>query len=623
MFYESLGTYLAQLPMVRSQVEERRPRPRKRDVDVTEDLLLAAAIEGYASSTSAAPGDTLDFHVRSVAAASRFTVQVCRRGLADTPVHASSGEAFVPGDQDDASLAVSGCGWPAIDACRIVIPNDWQSGYYVAKVDSGSAHAEIPFFVRSGAPGSTTRVLVKMSDTTAQAYTGWGGRSLYSTPFSPQISFDRPYDDMSLFERYQLPFLQWAEKNGFAFDYCSSLDLHLNAQLLGDYRLLISIGHDEYWSFEMRAQVEAFIASGGNVCFLSANTCYWQARFDFSNGRRIMSCYKETEVGAGHPDPERADPTKITVRWYESPLNRPETKLTGVSYRYGAGWWNDPIVPAARFRGYTVEDASHAVFAQTGLANGDTFGQGSGVDDAILGYETDAVGDATPANFTTLAAADLADWGPGGQAGKATMGIYCRNGVVFTAGTVNWAGGLRLDGTVTPVDRMTRNLISLLGGPAPAQLSIPNGDFEDWQNGSPIGWIADGSGTCSAAATDPSDVADYLRFYNDAADFALAVDATSGDTWISASGFSCRAGALYGAGCWIRADGAGATIRLQTTDTWTDFASAEHSGNGVWEYVFATGAAPGSGDVPSRLKIQVAAGVKAQFENVSVFEIPV
>jgi len=61
---------------------------------------------------------------------------------------------------------------------------------------------------------------------------------------------------------------------------------------------------------------------------------------------------------------------------------------------------------------------------------------------------------------------------------------------------------------------------------------------------------------------------------------------------------------------------------LQTTDTWTDFASAEHSGDGAWEYVFATGTPPGSGDIPTRVKIQVAAGVIAQFENVSVFAVP-
>src|SRR6202044_3437375 len=100
---------------------------------------------------------------------------------------------------------------------------------------------------------------------------------------------------------------------------------------------------------------------------------------------------------------------------------------------------------------------------------------------------------------------------------------------------------------------------------------------------------------------------------------ALEIDATKGETWISASDLTCQAGTVYGAGCWIKSEKGGATIRLQTTDTWADFASAEHSGDGEWEYVFASGTPPGSGEVPTRVKLQVAAGTLAQFENVGVF----
>src|SRR5262249_14877370 len=141
-------------------------------------------------------------------------------------------------------------------------------------------------------------------------------------------------------------------------------------------------------------------------------------------------------------------------------------------------WDPHPIVPAVRYRGYRVTNAAHWVFRGAGLADGDEFGKGTSVDSTVIGYETDAahiapgsapprvVGDdGTPKNFVVLATAELLDWTPpDAQAGRATMGLYQRHGTVFTAGTVNWAGGLSLDGTWTPVDQITKNLLRGLSG---------------------------------------------------------------------------------------------------------------------------------------------------------------
>jgi len=548
-------------------------------------------------------------------------------------VKTAEGDAFVPAaQQDDANLAIDGCDWPAVESCRTAIVDDWQSGYYVAKLSTNGNTAWIPFVVRSAAPGTNASILVKLSDTTSQAYTAWGGRGFYTNPFSSHISFDRPYDDLNLYEVYQLPFVRWAERNGVAMDFCSSLDLHTDPQLLANYRLFLSIGHDEYWSLEMRDQVEAFIAGGGNVCFFSANTCFWQVRFDLNGGRRIMICYKEAEAGHA-PDPERADPRRVTTQWSKPPVSRPENSMTGVSYRNGAGWWND-IDPARRYRGYTVTNASHWVLAGTGLSNGDRFGAGAGVDDTILGYETDAAltnnaappvvlgSDGTPKNFIVLASADLTDWGSGGQAGHATMGLYQRNGIVFTAGTVNWAGGLRSNGAATPVDRITRNLLDALSRARPRQLALPHARVEAWANGVPARWTLDGAGTVAAEPADPDASEHQMRFTGGGGSFNLGVDASRGETWIGFPGLTCAAHTSYGVGCWAKSSQPGATIRLQTTDTWTDFATAGHSGSGAWEYLFAVGRMHSAAPYPARVKIQLAPGVHARFEGVSVVEVP-
>src|SRR5207248_3969390 len=110
---------------------------------------------------------------------------------------------------------------------------------------------------------------------------------------------------------------------------------------LGRYRLLLSVGHDEYWSKEMRDAVEGFTASGGNVAFFSGNVCWWQVRFE--NDDRTMVCYKY--AGPDDPshcninDPETAtDPSRVTVNWRSPPVNRPENAMTGVSCFTGAYW---------------------------------------------------------------------------------------------------------------------------------------------------------------------------------------------------------------------------------------------------------------------------------------------
>lgn len=579
-----------------------------------------ASIEGYASLTSAAPGDTIDFHVRA-SGQSHFTLDVYRRGVADVLVKSCEGDAFVPGAQDDASLAINGCDWPAADGCRTVIPDGWSSGYYVAHASTGESDTWIPFIVRSGS-GSTSSILAKISDTTSNAYNAWGGRGLYTTPFAPHISFDRPYDDFSLYERYQLPFIRWAERRGYAVDYCSSLDLHVNPLLLANYRVFLSLGHDEYWSLEMRDQVEAFIAAGGNAAFFSANTCFWQIRFDFSNGGRVMICYKEAE--AGHPpDPDRSDPRRVTTEWSKPPVNRPENSMTGVSYRDGAGWWVDPVDPARRYRGYTVTNAAHWIFNGTGLSDGDTFGAGDSVDNTILGYETDASGGGTPQDFETLARADLRDWAPNGQGGYACMGTYRRNGTVFTAGTVNWFAGLSQNGGTTAVDKITQSVLNGFNSDPPPAIDLSNAGFEDWPNGVPSGWALDGAGSVAAEDTDPQANDNQMRFNGRGGSFSLKVDASAGETWISQSDFTCEGAATYGAGCWAKASQPGVTIRLQRTDTWADFATAQHSGSGEWEYLFAIGSPAAGGDgVPARVKMQVAAGVQAWFDDVSVMPLP-
>ena len=56
------------------------------------------------------------------------------------------------------------------------------------------------------------------------------------------------------------------------------LFLEFHPELLKHYKLILSVGHDEYWSAPMRDHLEKFIGDGGNVAFFSGNVCCWQVR---------------------------------------------------------------------------------------------------------------------------------------------------------------------------------------------------------------------------------------------------------------------------------------------------------------------------------------------------------
>jgi hypothetical protein len=219
------------------------------------------------------------------------------------------------------------------------------------------------------------------------------------------------------------------------------------------YRLLVIVGHSEYWSGDMRDQVEGFVRNGGNVAFFAGNVCWWQVRFE--DGGETMVCYKQKAF-----DPASKSPGTLkssTVNWKEAFLQRPETQLTGV--RYGGN-----PKPGDKLE-FVVENADHWVFANSGLKNRNTFGLYDNFSVSVVGEETDCQQTDSPSNFRRLAFVKDAS---GNEI--ATMGLFSPvdteaeySGIVFTAATMNWTLGLSQDGSWNPMDEITRNVLIRLG----------------------------------------------------------------------------------------------------------------------------------------------------------------
>ena len=430
---------------------------------------------GYANKLSCVPGEEISFHLSSSGDTVRMVVE--RQGGTNESVFEKNDIACAAHPIPDRASS-HGCNWPA--AFTMTIPDDWRSGCYVAtlilKNGENETRSTLQFVVRSGEPGKHTKILLQLSTNTWNAYTNWGGHSLYAYHDRDglqghRVSFDRPLQ--SQYSNWELPFVKWAETNGYVIDYAVNSDLEFHPEILKQYRLVLSVGHDEYWSAPMRDNLEKYIADGGNVAFFSGNTCCWQVRSE-DNGRSL-TCWKQWY----NVDPlfRKGDHKLLSTTWSHHLVERPENQLTGVGFLWGGyhrshGQFMDG--PAS----FIVHRPDHWLFEGTNLKRDDRFGG----KDTIVGYECDGCemtwqdglpspthNDGTPESFTILGSCP-AQWAPDDclwydrfpkdRIGAAVLGIYTQGGTVVTTGTTDWAHGLR--GNDPAVVKITRNVLDRL-----------------------------------------------------------------------------------------------------------------------------------------------------------------
>jgi lysophospholipase L1-like esterase len=427
-------------------------------------------LAGYPQEQSYAPGETVSFRISC--AASTFDAVIERVGAKNEVVHTERGlkgtRHAIPPD-----ASAQGCNWP--ETWAFAIPKDWRSGYYRVRLTAGPQTAEMFFVVRAARPGNTSKILLQLATNTYNAYTNWGGYSLYGYHATNrvqgrQVSFRRPQS--SQFFSWEAHFARWAEANGQTLEYATNLDLERRPEMLKAYKLVLSVGHDEYWSAGMRDHLEKWIGEGGNVAFFSGNTCCWQVRP--SKNADMLICYKQ----AYRADPLYAQGQRalLSTLWSHHLLARPENSLTGVGFLHG-GYHKSHGQLMDGSGAFTAHRPDHWIFAGTELKRGEAFGAKY----KVVGYECDGCElrwkdglpepthrDGTPTGFTVLATAP-AKWHPDdcewyerwtrGHTGHAVVGTYTRGGTVVTVGTTDWARGLQGDPVI---QRITTNILRRL-----------------------------------------------------------------------------------------------------------------------------------------------------------------
>jgi len=454
--------------------------PRERTVRA-----LPARIYGYTDRQSVAHGQTIKFFISNLHGTDsvRLPIRIIRLGLTETEV--DSGVAAVHASPVPATRAWENNSWSLSYATTI--DRGWRPGVYIARVNDGTATSEdIYFVVRDSRRESPMPMVIQLPTTTINAYNNWGGASLYgynSQPFrAHSVSFNRPQQSDALWPRgygfvdeWKLrikAFVQWMEAVGYQADFVTNNDLHEDSALLGSCRLFISIGHDEYWSREMRRHFDVFIESGGNAAILGGNTCYWQIRLDPDEktgaANRLQTCYKNPQ------EQPNTDLGPKTGTWRDAGYSENMSFGAGVA----SGAWRGVGRDLGTF---TVFRPDHWAFSGTELRRGDRFGHAA--DERLLSYETNGVdyildnrgnpvptgSDGTPTNYLVLALADLPFWA---TPGNAAMGIFTSprsGGTVFNAATTDWARGLEAcvssgDLLRTVTARITHNVIARLSG---------------------------------------------------------------------------------------------------------------------------------------------------------------
>ncbi len=222
------------------------------------------AIEGYASQSSVNRGGQIKLYVNTVAPS--FTMDIFRMGYYGgagarrmLPTITRSGTKQVIPAPD--ALGLVDCNWVNPYVFTIPAsadPTEWMSGIYLVKLTESVNKKQqyIVFAVRDD--GRPSDLLLAQAVNTYQAYSPWGGKSLYGTIANRsdhangarKVSFNRPYygeqgDGVGQFFSWELAYLQFLEREGYDVTYATNVDIDRYPDLLLSHKAFLSVGHDE------------------------------------------------------------------------------------------------------------------------------------------------------------------------------------------------------------------------------------------------------------------------------------------------------------------------------------------------------------------------------------------
>lgn len=376
-----------------------------------------------------------------------------------------------------------------------------QGDYLLKLTGSGGQEGYIPLTVWD--PTSHAAYLVINRTFTEVGWNTYGGYSFYQgTGPCPAgssaypvcnrarvLSLDRPYDSgygASDFFGNEYPLIAFCEEHGLDVTYVTDLTLDEHPAIAVAHRAILSLGHDETWSYDERQAVVNAKAQGVNLIFFGAAGVLRHVRLEASpiGPDREEVNYRDS---AADPLNGTGDPMQVTGNTFTSPpTNLPPESLTGELYSgYLNGAANVPFV---------VADSTSWAFRDTGLKNGSQL-------PGVIMSDVDHISGSRlmPTNIQVLGHSPIplqlvyTNQGTWGGSTYSDMTYYSdpasKAGVLDT-GTVNWIYSMTPCMPTTPgcaaaqVQKITGNILWLFGQ-GPSGASTPS--IANWQAIKPAG----------------------------------------------------------------------------------------------------------------------------------------
>jgi len=216
-------------------------------------------------------------------------------------------------------------------------------------------------------------VVVVVSSNTDLAYCYSGGKNLYNTyqpgpsgrlaktndgQTTPSVSFHRPLwgtlgELQNEASDYYVGFMQWMEaSNRFGSNNVSVIaDQDMDDYTeLSNAKLLIIIGHSEYWTRKARNSVDQFVDSGKDAIVLSGNTFWWQVRYSTDNSQMI--CYKGNTFPPS--DSDTGNVLLKTINWNDPSLKFSILGSVGADWGHARYGTTQSPPPLSMFGGYKI-----------------------------------------------------------------------------------------------------------------------------------------------------------------------------------------------------------------------------------------------------------------------------